>query len=153
MVTGQGVMKIISSPDADRTSPGGTAETVVPDLEELHAAAANLPGANAEGERVLKPVRTKRRGEAFSAGSEDGIVEERWANRWKQMPEEGRPQAETPRNLRVQLEEGDSEERQSAQTGHALGRAWPRQVRSEIQAGNGGKRGFGLIQKDTGILT
>ncbi|KAJ1099036.1 hypothetical protein NDU88_004140 [Pleurodeles waltl] len=117
--------------------PGGTAKTTVPDPEELHAAAANLPGAKAEGERVLKPMMTERRGEEFSAGSEDGIMEERWINKQKQTREEGRRQRETSRNLRLWSEEGDWEERWSAHTGHSLGRAWPRQLHREIQAGNG----------------
>ncbi|KAJ1123614.1 hypothetical protein NDU88_002082 [Pleurodeles waltl] len=80
-------------------------------------------------------------------------MEERRMNRLKQMPEEGRRHREMPNNLRVQpeegrrhretwsnfgvhREEGDREERRREQTGHALVRAWPRQVRGGIQTGN-----------------
>ncbi|KAJ1127369.1 hypothetical protein NDU88_005771 [Pleurodeles waltl] len=79
--------------------PRGTVETAVPDLEGLQAATANLQGANAEVERVLKPVRTEREGREFSSGGEDGVMEKRWANKLKKTPEEGQRHRETPSNL------------------------------------------------------
>ncbi|KAJ1150097.1 hypothetical protein NDU88_002895 [Pleurodeles waltl] len=133
--------------------PRGTVESTVTDPERLHAAAANLPSTNAEVKQVLKPVNSERK-KNCSSGGKDGVVKERVTNRLKQTPEEGRHQGETlsklgaqPEegqrhgdtlsNLEVQLEEGDWEERRSEQTGHALGRAWPRQVLGGIQTGNG----------------
>ncbi|KAJ1193616.1 hypothetical protein NDU88_002912 [Pleurodeles waltl] len=120
----------------------GTVENATPDPKGLQAAAANLPGANSEVERVLKPVRTEQEKREFSSGGEDGVVEERWTNRLKQTPEEGRCQGETPSNRIVRPEEGNWEARQSEQTGHALGRAGPGQVQSEIQAGYGENGGL-----------
>ncbi|KAJ1201344.1 hypothetical protein NDU88_005156 [Pleurodeles waltl] len=65
-----------------------TVETTVTDPEGVRAAAANLQMANAEVERVLKPLGTERGGEEFSSGGEDGAVQERWKRKPEQTPGE-----------------------------------------------------------------
>ncbi|KAJ1112692.1 hypothetical protein NDU88_000953 [Pleurodeles waltl] len=102
----------------------------------MGAAAANLRRTNAEAERVLKPMQNERGGEEFSSGGQDEAVQESWRSRPEQTPGERCRHGETPSNPGVKPEEGDWKERRSEQTAHTLGRAWPRQVRSETKAGN-----------------
>ncbi|KAJ1157335.1 hypothetical protein NDU88_010049 [Pleurodeles waltl] len=116
--------------DADWTYPGGTCKSVHPDPEVIGAAAATLRWTNAEGDGVLKPVQNERRGKEFSPRGEEVDVLECRTSGPEQMPGRGRCYEETPSSPGEKPEEGDQEERWSKQTGHALGRAWPRQVRS-----------------------
>ncbi|KAJ1101709.1 hypothetical protein NDU88_006774 [Pleurodeles waltl] len=96
----------------------------------MGAAAGNLWRTNAEAEQVLKPVQNEQGEKEFSPGGEDVDVQKCWTSRPEQMPGRRRRYKETLSNLGEKLEEGDQEERQSEQTGHALGRAWPQQVQS-----------------------
>ncbi|KAJ1218820.1 hypothetical protein NDU88_006392 [Pleurodeles waltl] len=109
--------------------------------EALNAAGVNLPDRNVGVRRVLKPECTERK-EAGSSEGDGGVVEERQMSR--QNPKEEGQHIGTPSISGVQLEDrrrygqptsnqesqpetGDWEESRGEQSGHALGRPWPRQ--------------------------
>ncbi|KAJ1213784.1 hypothetical protein NDU88_001415 [Pleurodeles waltl] len=122
------------NPDADRKYPKGTLENAETDPEVLGA--ATIRRKNAEAKGVLKPEQSDCEREEFSLRGEDGTV----TSRPEQMSERRRRQGAIPSNPRVQPEEGTREERCGKQTGHALGRAKPRQLQSQnkVESGENG---------------
>ncbi|KAJ1087943.1 hypothetical protein NDU88_001102 [Pleurodeles waltl] len=72
--------------------------------------------------------------EEFPLRGKDGAMKSRPGPMTGRCPRQG----VMPRNPRATPEEGEQEE--SEQTGHALGRAWPWQVRSEDIAVRGDHR-------------